>query len=89
MKETGTTYWNPSSYPGSNESGFSARGTGEIMFGMTNNFKTRTTYHSSTEATNTSDFKAVMLHKDADNANVTTTNKILIAYPVRCLQDSN
>ena len=69
LKETGSTYWNPDDDGdpqddrGTNESGMSVRGAGELMFGSSmSSFKSRTSFQTSSEnVSNTADNKIVQV----------------------------
>lgn len=87
MKETGLTYWLDPNEGATNESGFSARGSGTR--GQTGNYENLKEAFYLWLATEYSDTKAknVGLYNDSDNSAVSQTHPKTIGYSVRCIKD--
>ena len=87
MKETDTTHWNPPNTGATNESGFTALGSGKInSWGFPCNLKRYTHFWSSSENNNYAWY--LMLYYDSDEVNLNNYDKIF-GYSVRCVKDEN
>lgn len=87
MKETGLTYWLDPNEGATNESGFSARGSGTK--GTTGNYENLKEAFYLWLATEYNDLKAknVGIFSDSDNSAVSQTHPKTIGYSARCIKN--
>jgi uncharacterized protein (TIGR02145 family) len=87
MKETGFTYWLDPNEGATNESGFSARGSGlRGQAGNYDNFKEAFYCWLATEYNDTK-AKNAALYNESDNSAVNQTHPKTMGYSVRCIKD--